>query len=289
MKKIIFLCNWGDSPTTLLERYIYQTPGHDGIWEHLEATNDPKNADFFVIMDGLPKNISENQIPSSMKMYFQREPEEIVQDHNFFHDQALFKASYDVHYHLSTWQLRKPFIELRDTEKPPKSKKLSAIMSSKRFTGGQNRRFETLLRLYNAHPDIDIYGRGLSVRDFGSAYMGELNYDRYCKFNGLINYEYSLAFENSTHQNYFTEKLIDCFLAWTKPLYWGCPNIQDYFPPESYAWIDIYSPFATEILIDEIHKPVNYDALREARELVFFKYNLWPSIQNILKNLQVIM
>jgi hypothetical protein len=288
MKKIMFLCNWGDGPATLLDRYTYQTPGHDGIWEHLEATQDPKKVDFIVIMDGLPKNVSENQIPSSMKLYFQREPEEIVPHHKFVHDQALFKGSYDVHYHLSTWQIRKPFIALRDMKKPSKSKKLSAIISGKRFTDGQNKRLETLLRLYNTYPDIDIYGRGLTERDFGTAYKGELNYNMYCKFNGLIDYKYSLTFENSSHDNYFTEKLIDCFLAWTKPLYWGCSNIQEYFPPDSYAWIDIYSPFVTEILMDEMSRPVNYDALKEARELVLFKYNLWPSVQNVLKQAKVI-
>lgn len=288
MKKIMFLCNWGDTPATLLDRYIFQTPGHDGIWENLEATPDPQKADFFIIMDGLPLNVSENQLPASRKLYFQREPAEIVSHHKFVHDQALFKGSYDIYHHLSTWQIRKPFIELRDLPRPLKSKKISAIISGKRFTDGQNKRLETLLKLYSIYPDIDIYGRGLTAREFGTAYKGELNYNKYCKFNGLIDYQYSLALENSSHDNYFTEKLIDCFLAWTKPLYWGCSNIRKYFPADSYAWIDIYSPFVTEILRDEINKPVNYDALREARDLVLFKYNLWPSVQNVLENLKKI-
>lgn len=40
---------------------------------------------------------------------------------------------------------------------------------------------------------------------------------------------FHVAAENSRHPNYFTEKLIDCFASFTVPIYWGCPNIGDYF------------------------------------------------------------
>ena len=30
---------------------------------------------------------------------------------------------------------------------------------------------------------------------------------------------------------YFTEKIMDCLLTKTIPIYWGCPNIADYFDP----------------------------------------------------------
>ncbi len=35
--------------------------------------------------------------------------------------------------------------------------------------------------------------------------------------------------ETSQEKNYFSEKLIDCLLTETIPIYWGCPNIGDYF------------------------------------------------------------
>lgn len=40
---------------------------------------------------------------------------------------------------------------------------------------------------------------------------------------------FSIIIENTQHKNYFTEKIIDCFLSKSIPLYWGCPNINDYF------------------------------------------------------------
>jgi hypothetical protein len=41
--------------------------------------------------------------------------------------------------------------------------------------------------------------------------------------------QYHIAIENCHLYNYFTEKLMDCFLSRTIPLYWGCPNIGNYF------------------------------------------------------------
>ena len=41
--------------------------------------------------------------------------------------------------------------------------------------------------------------------------------------------QYHIAVENAQWNNYFTEKILDCFLMRTMPLYWGCPNLGEYF------------------------------------------------------------
>ena len=41
--------------------------------------------------------------------------------------------------------------------------------------------------------------------------------------------QYSIIVENSLYENYFTEKIIDCLISKTIPIYFGCPNIKDYF------------------------------------------------------------
>lgn len=48
-------------------------------------------------------------------------------------------------------------------------------------------------------------------------------------------YQYSLVIENSQQTNYFTEKLLDCLLTKTIPIYYGCPNISDFF--DTTGWI----------------------------------------------------
>jgi hypothetical protein len=43
---------------------------------------------------------------------------------------------------------------------------------------------------------------------------------------------FHIAIENSQNKGYFTEKIIDAFLTKTIPIYWGCPNINDFFNSE---------------------------------------------------------
>lgn len=40
---------------------------------------------------------------------------------------------------------------------------------------------------------------------------------------------FHIAVENSRNQGYFTEKIVDAFLSKTIPIYWGCPNLGDFF------------------------------------------------------------
>ncbi len=40
---------------------------------------------------------------------------------------------------------------------------------------------------------------------------------------------FHITIENSCYTNYITEKVIDCFMSYTIPIYWGCPNIGDYY------------------------------------------------------------
>jgi hypothetical protein len=48
---------------------------------------------------------------------------------------------------------------------------------------------------------------------------------------------YSVAVESTQEQNYFSEKLIDCLITKTIPVYWGCSNISDFF--DSSYWIKV--------------------------------------------------
>lgn len=45
----------------------------------------------------------------------------------------------------------------------------------------------------------------------------------------LFDSMFSICPENTSQRNYFTEKILDCFVTKTVPIYWGCPNIGDYF------------------------------------------------------------
>jgi hypothetical protein len=49
---------------------------------------------------------------------------------------------------------------------------------------------------------------------------------------------FHIAVENSAEKNWFTEKIIDCFATKTVPIYWGCPNIGDWFDTDGIITFD---------------------------------------------------
>jgi hypothetical protein len=58
------------------------------------------------------------------------------------------------------------------------------------------------------------------------------------KMPTLEPFQYTIVMENAKHENYFTEKVIDAFATKTIPIYWGCPNIGDFFNPDGVLKFD---------------------------------------------------
>lgn len=95
----------------------------------------------------------------------------------------------------------------------PKSKLVSMISSTKNF-GAPGHLFRSQIR-EKIKFGFDSFGRG----------HNQIQY----KIEGLKDYMYSITVENSKFDYYFSEKLIDCFMTGTIPIYWGCPSINDFF------------------------------------------------------------
>lgn len=67
----------------------------------------------------------------------------------------------------------------------------------------------------------------------------------------LFNSQFSLSIENAMVDNYFTEKLMDCFLTKTVPVYYGCPNINYFFNIK--GMVDISCDNDIETTIDKLN------------------------------------
>ena len=92
-----------------------------------------------------------------------------------------------------------------------KNKIISIISSNKTFLTGHKLRHEVISKI----PKLDVYGRGYKEIP--------------TKLDGLKDYKFSIAIENDKVDYYFTEKIIDCFITGTIPIYWGCPSIGNFF------------------------------------------------------------
>lgn len=88
------------------------------------------------------------------------------------------------------------------------------ITSAKAFLPGHNVRLNFVK---NSKDKIDLFGKGIKEVE--------------SKLDVLHNYAFSLAIENNISKDdyYFTEKLIECIITGTIPIYYGCPNIDKFF------------------------------------------------------------
>ena len=177
------------------------------------------------------------------------------------------------------WFVNKAYDELIRSDFPEKTRDLSIICSTKRLMKWQRQRLtfiEALKTLEGVR--IDFYGRGLvNLLDD--------------KWDGLAPYRFSIALENSIHPDYWTEKIGDCFLAGTVPIYCGCPNINQYFPDRAFELIDITDVAGSLERIPRLLASSDYTqrlpALRQARDLVLNRYNLFNLMADFCQQLSL--
>ena len=159
---------------------------------------------------------------------------------------------------------------------PNKSRLLSVITSNKVFTQGHIDRIRFVRKLRDHFGNrLDIYGRGFRTFDD--------------KWDILSPYKYHISIENSSQQYYWTEKISDCFLAETFPFYYGCTNLTDYFPAESFQAIDIRHPEKAIELIEEAMAADRYTAasgaLAESKRRVLDEYNMFEYVARLCDRL----
>ena len=114
-----------------------------------------------------------------------------------------------------------------------KSKLCSIIASNKIITSGHKLRHSILQYLINENINIDKYGGNFTKLSYSKTKPYTINHTPKDisneKIIGLKDYMFSIIIENCKEDYYFTEKLIDCLLSGTVPIYWGCPSICKFF------------------------------------------------------------
>jgi len=127
-----------------------------------------------------------------------------------------------------------------------KPKLLSIIASGKKSSHGHQLRHEVIRVLGNK---VDVYGRGYRPIEF--------------KTEALAPYQFSIAIENGRVEAMFTEKIIDCFVTGTVPVYFGCNAIREFFNPEGIVEFDTSQEL--EDILPQL-TPERYNVMRSAIE-----------------------
>lgn len=154
-----------------------------------------------------------------------------------------------------------------------KNRFMSVICSNKAIWSGHRKRMTFLDRL-RSHPvsrHIDFFGGGANPVDD--------------KWNAIAPYKYHLVLENSIVPDYWSEKLADSYLGFAYPVYYGCPNIHDYFSHDALRVIDIENFDRTIAVIEELLNDDRYEerlpVINVARDKVLNDYNLFQLMSEI--------
>ncbi|MEB3373136.1 glycosyltransferase family 10 [Bacteroides sp. CR5/BHMF/2] len=121
---------------------------------------------------------------------------------------------------------------------------------------------------------IDFYGDGVNFVDD--------------KADSILPYMFHICIENSSVPHYWTEKIADSLLGYAVPIYYGAPNILDYFPQKAIIWLDLNNTKACVQTISEIleqpEKIYNemLPYLLEARNKLLDEYNIFPTLEKFI-------
>ncbi len=168
---------------------------------------------------------------------------------------------------------RGTYDSLVNTPPPEKTKVLSTVCSAKAMRHTLHaQRLAFTKRLMQDLPELDVFGYG----------MGHLDN----KADAIDPYRYHLVSENHSCPHHWTEKLADAFLGYSLPIYFGCTNLEDYFPTDSYVLIDLKNYDASLARIRSLTAEDGYEkrlpAIIEARRRVLADYSTFPQVAGLI-------
>ena len=120
-----------------------------------------------------------------------------------------------------------------------KSKICSMVCSPKDMTTGHKLRLDVASKIKEK---IDLFGGAHGSPRSGSGIGPSGDWWR-SRDESLAPYMFSIVFENASYDNYYTEKITDCFANGTVPIYWGDPKIGESFDTGGIIlWDDSFDP-----------------------------------------------
>lgn len=275
-----------------------QSPGRQCVWGDYKfvINQDIDECDYWLVYDIMPKTETckcpeQNTIfitgePPSVGVYvtpFLNQFHNIITCHFEMSRNKRVNANVFLRQQSLPWIVDKTYDELIIMDTIKKTKELSLITTTK-----HKKRYEAAMAIKEHFGDrIDVFGDGINpIKD---------------KWESLAPYKYSIVMENESVSDYFTEKLTDSYLALTYPIYYGCKNLNtrlselhnprdEYFPRESFAQLTNLD--YTERIIRRVEFILglkgHYDQalpyLKESRRMVLNKYNLFPSVINLIES-----
>jgi hypothetical protein len=261
---------------------LRQTPGSLGIWggHQFLVNQNVEHCDAWIVLEGLDKPES-TICPPEKVILLAAEPRAIKTYHKKWLSQFSAVSSYQKNIvpcrllkrnPSLPWWVGRSYDELVASPFPEKKRLVSSIFSAKKTTSGHRRRKKVLEEMAK-DGWFEPFGRAIRpVAD---------------KWDALYPYKYSVVVENSFVPHYWTEKIADCFLAGTVPIYYGCPNLEEYFPEKSFIRFDLHHPETLKEIISKLRREDDYheriEALNQSKAIVLGKQNIFQTILDCIE------
>lgn len=289
----------GNIGTDFLRRF----PNREPVWGDCRFIfeRECRDYDWLVVYDDLPRDLPEENVVrvsrSCEKLACPRENTLLItgEPSSITHYGRSFLAQFG---HVLTsqepWALKHPGVirrqagllwyyggsdargtydHLVSAPPPIKTKAISTVCSTKAMRHTlHSLRLDFTRCLMSDLTELDVFGYG----------MGHLDN----KADAIEPYRYHLVIENHSSPHHWTEKLADAYLGYSLPIYFGCTNLNEYFPEESYVWIDIRNYVAANEQIRSLLASDAYEkrlpAIIAARRLVMEKYATFPQLADLI-------
>ncbi len=280
-----------------VETWLHQLPHGEPVWNGCDFVfdRDARDYDWLVVYDDLPARAGEPRKttrevlacprahtllvttePPSVKIYgdsFTRQfgavltsqPEWALPHPQRIHSQPA------LHWFYGMGSRRiESFDHMAAHPPEDKTRDVSMVYSPKAMRHTLHHRRARFMNWLVGHmPELDAFGR-------------QTPHPLDDKADCLRDYRYHVAVENFVGPHHWTEKLADAFLGLSLPFYFGCPDAEAYFPPDSFIRIDIRDPDGALAVMRAAIAGNEYEkrlpALREARRRILFEYNFFAVI-----------
>ena len=254
-----------------------------GRWGDIEITDEDHDIDYWAIVNH-PADPSA-YFRLNRTIVFPMEPShEVTQLGNWATPDArkfLQVRSHDRYRNNAEWHLDMRYDDLI-AQRIEKSLQMSCVIASEAQDPGQRLGIEFVKYIEKSGTPIDIFG-GDNLYGFKN-YRGAL--PAFDTRKGILPYRYTLAVENCSEINYFTEKLIDAILGECLCFYWGCSNLEEYIDPAAFIRLPL-DDFELSLRImenamrDDEHAR-RLDVIRSEKRRSLDEYQVFPTLARVI-------
>lgn len=214
------------------------------------------------------QNVSINPTNNIRKVFLQMEPDSISPCYDFLkknsnlfdyiicYDPSKVQASNTIGIPCGgTWIDKSDYLNI---DISLKKFKISNLCGTKQYTHAHNLRIYLYMNqsIFNTYPITFFRCPPNGHGSHNGAMLPDINNnpiidsDHKAKISLFKDFQYSIIIENSREAGYFSEKIIDCLITKTIPIYYGCENIADYFNTD--GWIILRSDDIVQELYEKL-------------------------------------